>query len=53
MNLLEGMFVVAAMTPIGMGLQLPVLICCPFVMGKLGWSKQKLMKLLDEVADGT
>lgn len=47
------MFVVAAMIPIGAGLQEPVLICCPFVIGLLGTVAQKLMKLLLEVREAT
>ncbi len=39
------------MTPIGAGLQEPVVICWPFVMGKLGSVRQKLMKLFDEVRE--
>ena len=52
-NLDDGMFVVAAMTPIGAGLQEPVLICCPFVIGKFGTVRQKLIKLLLEVREAT
>lgn len=52
-NFDEGMLVVAAMIPIGAGLQEPVVICLPFVIGRLGTVKQKLMKLLLEVSDAT
>ena len=52
-NLAEGMFVVAAMMPIGAGLQEPVVICWPFVIGRLGTVAQKLMKLFDDVREGT
>lgn len=52
-NLDEGMLVVAAMTPIGAGLHEPVFTCRPFVMGRLGTVKQKLMKLLVEVREAT
>jgi hypothetical protein len=47
------MFVVAAMIPRGAGLQEPVLICFPFVIGKLGTVRQKLMKLLFDVREAT
>ena len=47
------MFVVAAMTPIGAGLHDPVTICRPFVRGLPSWVAQKLMKLLEEVREGT
>ena len=52
-NLLDGMFVVAAITPIGAGLHEPVLICWPLVMGRLGTVAQKLMKLFGDVSEGT
>lgn len=52
-NLADGMFVLAAMTPMGAGLQEPVLICCPFVMGRLGTVAQKLMKLFEDVREAT
>jgi len=39
------------MAPIGAGLHEPVVICLPFVIGKLGRVKQKLMKLLVDVSD--
>lgn len=51
-NFDEGMFVVAAMTPIGAGLHDPVLICWPLVIGAFT-VRQKLMKLLVEVSDAT
>ena len=51
-NLEDGMFDVDAMTPIGAGLQEPVVICWPFVMGLLT-VKQKLMKLFLDVKDAT
>ena len=53
MNLDEGMFVFAAMTPIGAGLHDPVSICLPLVMGRVGTVAQKLMKLLLEVREAT
>jgi len=51
MNLDEGMFLEDAIMPIGAGLQEPVLICLPFVIGKLTVA-QMFMKLLCEVRDG-
>ena len=51
--MLDGILVWAAMTPIGAGLQEPLVICWPLVMGKLGTVKQKLMKLLLEVREAT
>ena len=51
-NLDDGMFVVAAMIPMGAGLQEPVLIWRPFVSGSLVVS-QKLIKLLVDVKDAT
>jgi hypothetical protein len=53
LNLTEGMLSVEGMSPIGAGLQEPVLICFPSVMGKFGAVKQKLMKLLVEVREAT
>lgn len=52
-NLAEGIFDCAAMTPIGAGLHEPSTICLPLVMARLGTVKQKLMKLLLEVAEAT
>lgn len=52
-NLEEGMFAVEGMIPMGAGLQEPVVICLPFVMGRLGTVAQKLMKLLLEVSEAT
>lgn len=51
-NFEDGMLVVAAIIPIGAGLQDPVLICWPFVMG-LSTVRQKLMKLFLDVRDAT
>lgn len=42
----EGMFWALAITPIGIGLHEPLLICWPLV---IVWPLQKLMKLLLEV----
>ena len=53
MNFAEGMLSLEGMTPIGAGLQDPVAICFPFVIGKLGTVKQKLMKLFDDVREAT
>jgi len=50
-NLAEGMLTTEGMAPIGAGLHEPVVICLPFVIGKLGRVKQKLMKLLVDVSD--
>jgi len=52
-NFAEGMFSVEGITPMGAGLQEPVVICFPLVMGRLGTVKQKLMKLFDDVREGT
>ena len=52
-NLADGMFVLAAMMPIGAGLHEPVLICWPLVIGSWGTVAQKLMKLFCDVADAT
>lgn len=41
------------MAPMGAGLQEPVVICLPLVMGKLGTVRQKLIKLLLDVKDFT
>ena len=53
MNLDEGMLEVEAITPIGAGLQEAVLICLPFVRGRSGTVRQKLIKLFVEVKDAT
>ena len=53
MNFDDGIFVVAAIIPIGAGLHEPVFICRPFVIGRLGTVAQKLMKLLEDVRDAT
>ena len=50
-NFAEGMLSVEGMAPIGAGLQDPVVICFPLVIGKLGTVKQKLMKLFDDVRE--
>lgn len=52
-NFAEGMFVVEGMVPIGAGLQEPVVICLPLVIGRLGKVRQKLMKLFDDVSEAT
>lgn len=52
-NFADGMLSVEGITPMGAGLHEPVLICWPFVIGRLGTVKQKLMKLLVEVNDAT
>lgn len=36
----------------GVGLQLPVAICLPFVKGRSGRVRQKFMKLLPDVREG-
>ena len=51
-NFADGIAVVAAMRPIGAPLHEPVLICVPFVRGRLDVA-QKLMKLFSEVAEAT
>ena len=51
MNFAEGMLAFEGMTPIGAGLQDPLVICCPLVIGKSGTVKQKLMKLFDDVRE--
>lgn len=51
-NFEDGMFDVAAMTPIGAGLHDPPVICWPLVIGLLT-VRQKLMKLLVEVSEAT
>ena len=53
MNLDEGMLEVEAITPIGAGLQEAVLICLPFVRGRSGTVRQKLIKLFVDVKEGT
>lgn len=40
-------------TPIGAGLQEPVVICLPSVIGRFGTVKQKLIKLFVEVSEAT
>ena len=52
-NLEEGMLDEAAMTPIGAGLHEPVVICLPFVIGRLATVAQKLMKLFVDVSEAT
>ena len=52
-NFAEGMLSLEGMTPIGAGLQEPVVICFPLVIGRLGTVRQKLMKLLDDVREAT
>ena len=52
-NLDDGILSNEAMTPIGAGLQDPVSLCVPLVMGRLGTVRQKLMKLFVDVRDGT
>jgi hypothetical protein len=52
-NFADGMFAVEGMIPIIAGLHEPVVICWPFVIGRLGTVAQKLMKLFPEVKDAT
>ena len=52
-NFDEGMLSTLGMTPMGDGLHEPVTICFPFVMGRLGTVRQKLIKLLLEVSEAT
>ena len=52
-NFAEGIFSFEGIAPMGAGLQEPVAICFPLVMGRLGTVKQKLMKLLDDVREAT
>ena len=52
-NLAEGILLCAAMTPIGVWLHEPSLICCPFVFCLSGKSRQKLMKLFVDVSDAS
>jgi hypothetical protein len=50
-NLVEGIAAVDGIWPMGMGLQDPVVVCRPFVIGVLGRVRaQKLAKLLVDVA---
>jgi hypothetical protein len=53
-NLQEGMLSMEVMEPMGAGLQEPVVICFPLVMGVAGRVRaQKLMKLFPEVMEAT
>lgn len=52
-NFEEGMLLEDGIIPIGAGLHEPVAICFPFVIGRLGTVRQKLMKLFVEVKDAT
>ena len=52
-NFAEGIRSMEGITPIGAGLHEPDWICFPSVMGKFGTVKQKLMKLLVDVREGT
>lgn len=52
-NFDEGILSTEGINPIGQGLQDPDWICCPFVIGRFGAVRQKLMKLLVEVNDAT
>ena len=52
-NFEDGMLSVDGMTPMGAGLQEPVVICLPLVIGSLGTVRQKLMKLFVEVKEAT
>jgi len=52
-NFEDGMLSVDGITPIGAGLQEPVAICLPLVIGRLGTVRQKLMKLFVEVKEAT
>lgn len=52
-NLLDGIAEVARIRPIMVGLQDPSMICWPLVRGTPFWVRQKLMKLLDDVKEGT
>jgi len=52
-NFADGMLAVETMIPMGAVLQEPVVICLPLVRGRLGTVRQKLMKLLEEVKEGT
>ena len=53
MNFEEGILSLDGITPIGAGLQEPVAICFPLVIGRLGTVRQKLMKLFVEVKEAT
>jgi len=50
-NFDEGMLLDDGMEPIGAGLHEPVAICFPFVIGRSGTVRQKLIKLFVEVFD--
>jgi len=52
-NLEDGILSFDGMAPIGAGLHEPVAICFPFVIGRLGTVRQKLMKLFVDVSDAT
>lgn len=52
-NLADGMLSTDGMTPMGAGLQDPVWICFPFVIGRFGTVRQKLMKLFVDVSEAT
>jgi hypothetical protein len=52
-NLAEGILAVEGIKPMGAGLHDPFVICLPLVIWKLGSVRQKLIKLLVDVSDGT
>jgi hypothetical protein len=52
-NFEEGILSTEGIKPIGQGLHDPDWICWPFVMGRLGAVRQKLMKLLVDVNEAT
>jgi hypothetical protein len=52
-NFDDGMLALEGMMPMGAVLHEPVAVCLPFVRGKSGTVRQKFMKLLLEVLDGT
>jgi len=52
-NFADGMLAVEGRIPRGAVLHEPVVTCLPLVRGSCGTVRQKLMKLLDEVADAT
>jgi hypothetical protein len=52
-NFEEGILFSAGITPIGAGLQEPVVICFPSVIGRLGTVRQKFMKLFVDVKEET
>lgn len=52
-NFEDGMLSVDGITPMGAGLQEPVVICLPLVIGRLGTVRQKLMKLFFDVKEAT